>query len=205
MTSTAPTTTASADTRLSPTMRRFFRALEAIEWVGNKLPHSFWLFWILAAILAVMSAILATAGVEVTPPGTDETVAVKSMLTGEGLAMVFGTALENFAGFAPLPIIFSVIIGVAVAERSGVLSALLRLTIVRLPARWVTFSVAFAGMISHVMFDAAFIVMLPLAAMAFKAVGRSPVLGLMVAFGSISAGYNASPLVTPSEDRKSVV
>ena len=72
MTSTAPTTTASADTRLSPTMRRFFRALEAIEWVGNKLPHSFWLFWILAAILAVMSAILATAGVEVTPPGTDE-------------------------------------------------------------------------------------------------------------------------------------
>lgn len=180
-------------------MRRFFRALEAIEWVGNKLPHSFWLFWILAAILAVMSAILATAGVEVTPPGTDETVAVKSMLTGEGLAMVFGTALENFAGFAPLPIIFSVIIGVAVAERSGVLSALLRLTIVRLPARWVTFSVAFAGMISHVMFDAAFIVMLPLAAMAFKAVGRSPVLGLMVAFGSISAGYNASPLVTPSD------
>ncbi|WP_026077631.1 AbgT family transporter [Brevibacterium senegalense] len=199
MTSTTSTTTASADTRLSPTMRRFFRALEAIEWVGNKLPHSFWLFWILAAILAVVSAILATAGVEVTPPGTDETVAVKSMLTGEGLAMVFGTALENFAGFAPLPIIFSVIIGVAVAERSGVLSALLRLTIVRLPARWVTFSVAFAGMISHVMFDAAFIVMLPLAAMAFKAVGRSPVLGLMVAFGSISAGYNASPLVTPSD------
>jgi p-aminobenzoyl-glutamate transporter AbgT len=39
-----------------------------------------------------VSAILATAGVEVTPPGTDETVAVKSMLTGEGLAMVFGTA-----------------------------------------------------------------------------------------------------------------
>ena len=83
---------ASSDTQLSPAMRRFFRALEAIEWVGNKLPHSFWLFWILAAILAVVSAVLAAAGVQVTPPGGDETVAVKSMLTGEGLAMEIGRA-----------------------------------------------------------------------------------------------------------------
>src|SRR5699024_8218368 len=42
-------------------------------------------------------------------------------------------------------------------------------------------------------------VLLPLAALAFKAVGRSPVLGIVVAYASISAGYNASPLVTPSD------
>lgn len=76
------------------------------------------------------------------------------------------------------------ILGVAVAERSGVLDALLRVTIVRLPVRWVTFAVAFAAMISHVMFDAAIIVLLPLAALAFKSARRSPVLGIAVAYGS---------------------
>jgi aminobenzoyl-glutamate transport protein len=196
---TPPVLRASEDSSLSGGMRRLFRVLEVIEAVGNKLPHSFWLFWILSAILAVVSALLAAGGVEVTPPGETEAVSVQSMLSGEGAAMVFGTALENFASFAPLPIIVSVIIGVAVAERSGVLATLLRITIERLPATWVTFSVAFAGMISHVMFDAAFIVLLPLAALAFRSVGRSPVLGILVAFGSISAGYNASPLVTPSD------
>lgn len=182
-----------------PRISRLYRSLEAIERVGNLLPHPFWLFWILATILAVISAILAAVGTAVTLPGTDETVEVKSLLTTDGALMAIDSAMANFAGFAPLPVVISVILGVAVAERSGVLDSLLRLTIVRLPAKWVTFAVAFAAMVSHVMFDASFIVVLPLAALAFKAVGRSPVLGIVVAYASISAGYNASPLVTPSD------
>ncbi|WP_336715610.1 AbgT family transporter [Arthrobacter sp. USHLN218] len=180
-------------------LRPFFKVLSGIEYVGNKLPHPFLLFWILAAVLAVVSAVLAAAGTSVVLPDSGETAAVKSLLSGEGVAMIFGTALENFAGFAPLPIIVTIILGVAVAEQSGLLKSLLRVTVVRLPAKWVTFAVAFAGMMSHVMFDAAFVVVLPLAAMAFKAAGRSPVLGIMVAFISISGGYNASPLITPSD------
>ena len=180
-------------------MKTFFRALSGIEYVGNKLPHPFWLFWILALILAAVSAVLAAVGTNVTLPDSGEVVEVQSMLTGAGMAMIFGTALTNFASFAPLPIIVTIILGVSVAEQSGLLSALLRATVVRLPAKWVTLAVAFAGMVSHVMFDAAFIVLLPLAALAFKAAGRSPVLGIMVAFVSISAGYNASPLITPSD------
>lgn len=195
---TAPAT---PDTGTSPPARLggVFKVLEVIERLGNMLPHPFWLFWILSGILAVISAMLAAAGVSVTIPGSDEVVEVQNLLSVEGAVMALQTAMENFAGFAPLPVVVSVILGVAVAEKSGVLSSLLRLTIVRMPAQWVTFSVAFAAMISHVMFDAAFIVLLPLAALAFKAVGRSPVLGIAVAYVSISGGYNASPLVTPSD------
>ena len=47
---------------LSPVMRRLFTALSMIERVGNALPHPFWLFWILSAILAVASAVLAGLG-----------------------------------------------------------------------------------------------------------------------------------------------
>lgn len=195
-----PTLSDSADdTTMTGRLRVFFRVLEFIERIGNLLPHPFWLFWLLTAILACVSAVLAVAGVEVTAPGTEDVTAVRSLLSIDALVMALSTALENFAGFAPLPIVVSVILGVAVAERSGVLDALLRVTIVRLPVRWVTFAVAFAAMISHVMFDAAIIVLLPLAALAFKSARRSPVLGIAVAYGSYSAGYNASPLVTPSD------
>src|SRR5699024_1440099 len=198
VTASAPDSAATARTD-QPRMGLVFRSLEAVERVGNLLPHPFWLFWILALILGAVSAILAGAGVGVTLPGTDETVTVKSLFSTEGAVMAVDSAMENFAGFAPLPVVVSVILGVAVAERSGVLDALLRLTIVRRHRRWVTFAVAFTAMVSHVMFDASFIVLLPLAALAFKAVGRSPVLGIVVAYASISAGYNASPLVTPSD------
>lgn len=180
-------------------LRTLFRALSGIERVGNLLPHPFWLFWILAGVLAVVSAVLAAVGTKVVLPTTGETEAVKSMLTGEGAAMIFGTALDNFASFAPLPIIVTIILGVSVAEQSGLLKSLLRATVVKLPAKWVTFAVAFAGMMSHVMFDAAYMVLLPLAALAFKAAGRSPVLGMMVAFVSISAGFNAAPVITPTD------
>ena len=194
-----PATADAPETRMPWGLKTLFRLVSSIERVGNKLPHPFLLFWLLAAVLAVVSAILAALGTGVVLPSTGEVSMVRSLLSSDGVAMIFGTALDNFAGFAPLPIIVTVILGASVAEHSGVLTTLLRATIVKLPAKWVTFSVAFAGTMSHVMFDAAFIVVLPLAAMAFKAAGRSPVLGMMVAFVAIAGGYNASPLITPSD------
>jgi aminobenzoyl-glutamate transport protein len=184
---------------ISPGLNQFFRLLSAVEKLGNKLPHPFWLFWILAAVLAITSMILDVADVSVTSPDTGDRVAVESLLSFDGLGFAFDSALDNFAGFPPLPVVVTVLMGVTVAERSGLMRAILRATIVKLPPRWVTFSVAFAGMIAHVTFDAAFVILIPLAALAFKAVGRSPVLGVVVAYVSIAAGYNASPLVTPSD------
>ncbi|WP_308817350.1 AbgT family transporter [Pseudonocardia alni] len=180
-------------------MSRLYRLLAAVERVGNRLPHPFWLFWILSATLAVVSLALATAGVSVVLPNTGETVAVRSLLSLDGLAFAAGSALENFAGFPPLAVIVVVLLGVAVAEKSGLLAALLRLTVVRLPTRLITFATAFAAMTAHVMSDTAYLVMIPLGALAFRAAGRSPVLGVMVAYVSTAVGFNASPLVTPGD------
>ncbi|WP_447644308.1 AbgT family transporter [Nocardioides zeae] len=184
---------------LSPLMNRLFNALALVERVGNRLPHPFWLFWILSGTLAVASAVLAARSTSVTLPGSGEDVVVRNLLSPDGMAFALGSALDNFAGFPPLPVVVTVLMGVAVAERSGLMAAILRVTIVRLPARWVTFAVAFAGTVSHVTFDAAFVILIPMAALAFKSVGRSPVVGVVTAYVSISAGYNASPLVTPSD------
>lgn len=180
-------------------MNRLFRALSALERVGNKLPHPFWLFGILAVALGVTSAVLAGAGVSVTLPSSGETVEVKNLLSPMGAKFAAESALENFSGFPPMAVVVVVLLGVSVTEKSGLLTALLRITIGRLPVRWLTFSIAFSSMIAHVMSDSSYIVMIPLGALAFRTVGRSPLLGLMVAYASTAIGFNASPLVTPAD------
>ncbi|SKB71758.1 aminobenzoyl-glutamate transport protein [Arthrobacter sp. 31Cvi3.1E] len=132
-------------------------------------------------------------------PGKNETVAVKNLLSMEGAKFAVESALTNYATFPPLATVVVVLLGVAVLERSGLLTALLRVTIGRLPDSVLTFSIAFSSMIAHVMSDSAYLVMIPLGALAFRAVGRSPVLGLMVAYAATAVGFNASPLVTPAD------
>ncbi|WP_146792448.1 AbgT family transporter [Agrococcus baldri] len=192
------TTTSDAVAQDAPP-NRFYRALSAIERAGNKLPHPFWLFVILIAILGAVSAILAANRVSVTLPSTGETVAVNNLLSVEGAQFAIQSALTNYSTFPPLAMVVVVLLGVSVAERSGLLTALLRITVGRLPVRLLTFSIAFSAMIAHVMSDSAYLVMIPLGALAFRAAGRSPVLGLMVAYAATAVGFNASPLVTPAD------
>lgn len=180
-------------------MHRLFRALSVLERAGNKLPHPFWLISILAALLGVTSAVLASAGVTVTLPSSGESVEVRNLLSTEGAEYAAESTLRNFAEFPPLAVVVVVLLGVSITEKSGLLTALLRVTIGRLPSRWLTFSIAFSSMIAHVMSDSAYIVMIPLGALAFRTVGRSPLLGLMVAYASTAIGFNASPLVTPAD------
>ncbi|MFC7650002.1 AbgT family transporter [Streptosporangium lutulentum] len=166
---------------------------------GNALPHPFWLFWILSAILVVVSAVLSGLGVSVVSPSDGETVTVRNLFSGDGLAMAVSTMIDNFASFPPMATIVVVIMGVAVAERSGFLSALMKVGVSRVSASWVVFAVAFAGTVAHVASAAAYIILVPLGGLAFRAVGRSPILGIVVAYTSIASGYDASPVPTPND------
>jgi aminobenzoyl-glutamate transport protein len=178
---------------------RLVRAMAVIERVGNKLPHPFWLFWLLSGILAIISAVLAGLNVSVVSPSDGETVTVQNLISGDGLAMALSTMVENFATFPPMATIVVVIMGVAVAERSGFLAALMRVSVSRVPASWVVFAVAFAGTVSHVASAAAYIILVPLGGLAFRAVGKSPILGIVVAYTAIASGYDASPVPTPND------
>ncbi|MBF8192764.1 AbgT family transporter [Nonomuraea sp. K274] len=181
----------------SRTLNALLRVLTGIERLGNKLPHPFWLFVALSALLALVSWGLAAAGVSAVNPATNKAVEARNLLSADGVRMMAGDAIENYTSFPPLGTILVVMLGVAVAERSGLLAAVLRSGVSKVSPKWVTFALALTGMVAHVASDAAYVVLIPLGALAFRAVGRSPVLGIVVAFVSISAGYDASPLVTP--------
>lgn len=190
--------TTSDATRPKLPMRMLLGSLQVIERAGNKLPHPFWLFTIMAGFVILLSAALNALGVSAESPD-GELIEVKSLLSAEGMQTIFGDAVDNFATFPPLAIIIVVMLGVSVAEQSGMLNAMLRGSVTRVPAKWLTFAVALSGVTASVASDAAYVVLIPLGALLFKAAGRSPILGLVLAFTSVSAGYNASLLITPTD------
>ncbi|MFF5306379.1 AbgT family transporter [Streptomyces sp. NPDC013161] len=183
----------------SRVLRTAFRGLTAIEKVGNRLPNPFWLFWILAGIVAVLSAVLSATGLSAPHPGTHETITVQNLLSKDGLTMAVEGAVDNYAAFPPLATILTVMFGIAVAEKSGLFSALLRRMVARVPGKYLTFALSMTAMVSHVAGDAAYVTLIPLGALVFRAAGRSPVLGCVVAYVSIAAGYDASPSLTTTD------
>lgn len=177
----------------------FVRILRGVERIGNLLPHPFWLFVILGVLIVAASAILEALSVESENPADGELVAVQSLLTPDGFQRMISDAVENFVTFPPLGLIIIVMLGVAIAEGSGMIGAAIRIVVSRVSSRWLTFTVALAGVTGSVASDAIYVILIPLAAAAFKAAGRSAVLGAIVAFGSASAGYNASLIITASD------
>ena len=163
-----------------------------IEKIGNKLPDPFWLFVILAGVVAVSSWLASKAGLSATDPASGEEIHVESLLTGENISRMVTDAVENFIAFPPLGVILAVMLGVAVAEQTGLLAAMVRAMVDKVSPKMLTFMVALAGVTGSVASDAIYVIIIPLGAMAFHAVGRSPVVGAMVAFAASSAGFNSS-------------
>ncbi len=172
------------------------RLLTSIERVGNKLPDPFLLFLGLFLLVGVISTALQLADVAVTIPGTSERTAVRGLFTGEGMTWLSVNLGPNFIGFPPLVTVVTILLAVTVAERTGMLGALIRMTLGSAPRWLLPYAVGLVGVTASVMADAAFIVVPPLAAMVFKAAGRHPIAGLVGGFASVGAGYSTSPVVT---------
>ncbi|MDK4291030.1 AbgT family transporter [Corynebacterium pseudodiphtheriticum] len=166
--------------------------LGLIEKIGNKLPNPFWLFVILAGIVALSSWLGSTLGMKATQPDSGEIIAVQNLLTTEGIQRMVTEAVDNFTSFPPLGVILTVMLGVAVAEHSGLLSALVRSMVAKVGPKVLTFTLALAGVTGSVASDAVYVILIPLGAMSFHALGRSPIVGAMVAFTASSAGFNSS-------------
>ncbi|MDO5032049.1 AbgT family transporter [Corynebacterium sp.] len=170
--------------------------LNGIEYVGNKLPEPFTIFLVLFLITGVLSTVMAAMGVSVIVPGSGEEQAVKGLFTGEGLTWLTTTMAANYINFPPLLTVLPILLAVGVAERSGMLSALIRQLFGSAPAWLLPYAVGVIGVTASVMADAAFVIVPPLAAMVFKASGRHPVAGLIGGFAAVGAGYSTALVPT---------
>src|SRR5699024_12823059 len=84
--------------------RRVLHLLEAVGRAGTTLPHPCWIFVGLAIIVALLSALSSRWDLSSVNPTNGETVAVKNLLSTEGVQMMLDGAIENFVNFPPLEI-----------------------------------------------------------------------------------------------------
>jgi aminobenzoyl-glutamate transport protein len=171
------------------------RALVLIERGGNALPHPATLFALMALFVVLASAVAAQFDIAVTHPGTGKPIQPVSLLSVAGLHRILTEMVTNFTSFAPLGTVLVALLGIGVAEGSGLIGAALKLLVLSAPRRLLTFVIVFAGVMSNAASEVGYVLLVPLAAVIFLAVGRHPVAGLAAAFAGVSGGYSANLLL----------
>lgn len=173
-----------------------YAALDAIERIGNRLPDPVTLFFLGAVIVLGGSELAAAVNWTADNPATGQTEAVTSLLSSQGLKWVWLNLVPNFTGFAPLGVVLVAMIGIGVAERSGLLSALLQSMVMVTPQSLISPALVFVGIMSSMALDAGYVVLPPLAAAIFAKAHRAPVVGMAAVFAGVAAGFSANLLIT---------
>ena len=177
------------------------RWLNGIETIGNRLPHPIALFAIFTAAVVVISAICSMFGVSATGELIvdgelkETTVSVVSLLSKEGITYMLTNVVNNFTSYAPLGVVLVVMLGVGIAEQSGLINTMLKSAVKVTPAKLITPMIVFLGAVSNITSDAGYVILIPLGAMIFRAYGRHPMAGFAAAFAGVSGGYSANLLI----------
>jgi aminobenzoyl-glutamate transport protein len=169
--------------------------LTIIEKVGNALPHPATLFALFAVGVVVLSGIISLFDFSVVHPGTGETIKVVSLFSIPGLHKILTEMVRNFTNFAPLGTVLVAMLGIGIAESSGLIGSSLRLLVIKAPKKLLTFVIVFAGILSNTASEVGYVLLVPLAAVIFLAVGRHPIAGMAAAFAGVSGGYSANLLL----------
>lgn len=181
------------------------KILDVVERVGNKVPHPVIIFLGLIAIVLIVAHILTMAGASVTyqtiNPETNKieetTTTARSLLNVEGIRFMYSTLIPNFMGFTAVGLMIVAMVGAGVAEESGLVKALIRKLVIVSPPKALTYILVFAGILSSVAADAGYLVLIPLAGIAFISIGRHPLAGLAAGFASVAGAFTVNMLIKP--------
>jgi aminobenzoyl-glutamate transport protein len=181
------------------------KILDTVERIGNKVPHPAVIFvWLILAVI-VLSHIFHLLGVSATYESINAethqpeqvTSVAQSLLTAEGIRFMYDGVVRNFMSFNAVGVIIVAMLGVGVAETSGLIKSLIRKLVQVAPPAALTYILVFVGIVSSIAADAGYLVLIPLAAAAFLSVKRNPLVGLAASFAAVSAVFSANILIKP--------
>lgn len=193
---------ATANAAPKTAMQRF---LDGVERVGNMVPHPVVIFLILIGIVIVLSVVLSLFGAAVTferiNPDTHEieraSTEIRSLLNVEGIRFLYSSLIPNFMSFTAVGLMIAAMIGAGVAEESGMVTALIHKLVMVSPGWALTYILAFVGILSSIAADAGYLVLIPLAGVAYLAVGRHPLAGLALGFAAVAGAFTVNMLIKP--------
>jgi aminobenzoyl-glutamate transport protein len=169
--------------------------LNYVERIGNALPHPAILFGILALLVLLFSWLGSELNFSAFHPTTKEVINTINLISKEGLHRIILEMVNNYTSFAPLGIVMVALLGIGIAESSGLISAIIRLLVLKTPSSLLIFIIVFVGIISNTASDLGYILIIPLAGVIFHSLGRHPIAGMSAAFAGVSGGFSANLLI----------
>lgn len=169
--------------------------LTSLEKMGNKLPHPAALFGIFALttlLISLLGNLLGWSGIH---PATGESITIVNLISKEGLHRILLEMVDNYTGFAPLGIVMVAMLGIGIAESSGLIKAAINNLLIKAPKNSITFMIVFTGILSNIASDLGYILIIPLAGVIFHSLGRNPLAGMSAAFAGVSGGFSANLLI----------
>jgi aminobenzoyl-glutamate transport protein len=173
----------------------FNKILSGMEKTGNALPHPATIFALFALSAILISALADGLGWSAVHPGTKEIISPVNLLSKDGLHRILLEMVSNYVNFAPLGIVLVAMLGIGIAEASGLIDTGIRLLVISAPKHLLTAILVFSGVMSNIGSDVGYVLLIPLAGVIFIAVGRHPIAGMAAAFAGVSGGYSANLLL----------
>ena len=115
-------------------------------------------------------------------------VAVENLFSLSGIKYIFSNTVSNFASFTPLSMLLITLLGIGIMDKTGFLDTLFYVLTRKLRKNVVTFMLVLICILSSIVGDISYIVLIPITALLFKYGKRNPQAGIITAFASISTG-----------------
>ena len=158
------------------------RALDFFERVGNRFPDPVILFLLALAMTWLASSLLSSNDFGLADPRTSQPLRVYNQLSLTALTAFLSGMVQAFVTFAPLGMVLVMVIGVGVAERSGLVDGALRAVLAVASPRLLTPLVVIAAILGHLLADSATVIILPMGGALFHVAGRHPLAGIVAGF-----------------------
>ena len=156
---------------------------------------------IFVVILSVIGSIFNWQGTYLklnTITGATEStlVSVESLFSREGFRYIIGNVLSTFMSFTPLVMFLFTMLGVGFAEKTGLFQAIFANKKLKIKKFWLTFFVALVSIMSTMIGDIGFVLIIPLSAIIFLANNRNPLIGIIASFAAMTTGYGINVFIT---------
>lgn len=176
-----------------------YRFLDFVERAGNKLPHPFTLFVILTAAMILISFLTGISGLQVEHPTKDTMVTARNLLSAEGIQYILLNLLDNFTGFAPLGLVLSMMLGIGLAEKVGLMNAFMKKFMLGAPEKLLLAAIFLIGIMGNIASDAAVVIVPPLAGAIFYGTDRNPLVGIAAGYAAACAGFTANLVIAGTD------
>lgn len=125
---------------------------------------------------------------EVTGVLDSKLVSVESLFSREGIRYIIGSVVSNFINFKPLAIFLFVMIGIGFAEKTGLFAVTFESWTKKINKFWLTFIVVLISILSNIIGEVAFTLLIPISAILFLVNNRNPIAAIFASYVGITAG-----------------